>query len=380
MTATNAPISHRTLPSTLFKKWQPSELMEWAKSGYTAEGAFNLSRSGIPSITNLEEIPGGPFVPDIQGHNEWGHDGLKKVLAEMYGTQPENVLIGQGASQCNFLMAGAILADGGTAIVETPHYQPVLRSIQVWADRIVRLPRRKEAGFQPDPAELRRLLDNDTRLVSLTHLHNPTHAAMNMDALATMAEIAAEVGATVMVDEVFHPMLERDYRIHAFSRGAISINSLGKSWGLDSLRVGWAIGPSELVHRAYRLNNLLGVNQPYMTEDLACRVLNSPQAVAWLIANEKKASEGRKLFDEFLKNTPEVSCVLPPAGISALVELPEGTDDREFASTLLATRQTVVFPGSFFECPGTVRVSFGGPEEEVREGLSRIRSMVQERV
>ncbi len=379
MTTIAARKPHSSLDSPLFKKWQPSELQEWAKGVYTSQAAFNLARSGIPSIANIAELPGGPFVPDLCGHNEWGHDGLKKVLAGMYCAQPENVLIAQGASQCNFLMAGAILADGGTAIVETPVYQPILRSIQVWADRVVRLPRRKENGYQPDPGELRRLLDTNTGLVMFTNLHNPTHAVMGTDRLAAMIEMAKEAGAVVMVDEVFLAMLDRDHRRHGFSHGAISVNSLGKSWGLDSLRVGWAIGSADLVHRAYRLNNLLGVNQPYMTEDLACRVLNSPPAVAHMVANAKKASEGRKQFEEFLKHTPKVSCFVPSAGISALVELPAGTEDQEFSRALLATRQTVVFPGSFFDCPGAVRVSFGGPPEEVAEGLSRLSGMVRER-
>jgi aspartate/methionine/tyrosine aminotransferase len=375
--ASDSSISRR---HPLFTKWHPSELMEWAKSGYTAQGVYNLARSGIPVITDANSLPGGPFIPELYGHNEWGHEGLKHVIAEMYGTGAENVLIGQGASQCNFLMAGAILTDGGTAIVEAPMYQPVMRGIEVWADRIIRLPRRKEDGYQPNPEELRELITEETRLVMLTNLHNPTHAAMDGRTLADLVEIAATVGAVVMVDEVFHAMLERDHRKHGFSQGAISVNSLGKSWGLDGLRVGWAIGPEDLTHRAYRLNNLMGVNQPYMTEDLACRILSCPPAVEKLISNERTASSGRKLFDEFLEKTPEVGCFRPPAGISALVELPRGMDDQEFSTALLAARQTVVFPGSYYECPGAVRVSFGGPKEEVAEGLSRLSEMIRENV
>ncbi|RPH92860.1 hypothetical protein EHM69_11805, partial [candidate division KSB1 bacterium] len=113
--------------------------MEWAKSGYVG-GKYNLARSGIPSITDLSLLPGFPFMPDLFGHNEWGHSGLKETIAALYGAQPENVLIAQGASQCNFLIAGAALAEGGTAIVETPVYEPILRAVEVWADRILRFP------------------------------------------------------------------------------------------------------------------------------------------------------------------------------------------------------------------------------------------------
>jgi aspartate/methionine/tyrosine aminotransferase len=72
-----------------------------------------------------------------------------------------------------------------------------------------------------------------------------------------------------------------------------------------------------------------------------------------------------------------VSCVLPDAGISAFIELPEGTDDTQFVQRLIAERDTVVFPGHFFGAPGTARVSFGGEPGEVVEGLKHLREAIQ---
>ncbi len=363
--------------ATVFRRWRPTHLMEWAKSGH-ALGVYNLSRSGIPLIPDLKLLPGGPFKPDFCGHNEWGHEGLKAVIGEMYDAEPGGVLLAQGASQCNFLMAGAILSAGGTAIVETPVYEPVMRGIEVWADRVDFLPRRKENGFLPDPDELRHLIDGKTRLIWLTNLQNPTHSYLSTEAMAAIVEIASDAGAMVVVDEVFHTMLDRDHRHHAHSVGAISINSLGKSWGLDSLRVGWAVGPTELVYRAYRLNNLLGVNQPYSTEDLACRILSEPAAVDYIAAWAKTAAKGRALFEHFLERTPQVSCMMPPAGICAVVELPAGIDDIEFCRKLLERKATTVFPASLFKYPGAVRVAFGGPRDDTAEGLKRLREMILE--
>jgi aspartate/methionine/tyrosine aminotransferase len=359
-----------------FVKWQPSALMEWAKSGYSA-GTFNLARSGIPSLADLSEIPGGPFIPHIWGHNEWGHEGLKEAIARMYGAQPDQVLIAQGASQCNFLIAGSALSAGGTALVEMPVYEPVFQGIRVWADRVVRLPRRREDGFQPDPDEFRRLLTPDVRLVMLTNLHNPTHVAIEADRLSAILHAANEAGTTVSIDEVFLPMLDRDHRHHGFSEGAVSICSLGKSFGLDSLRVGWAVGPAAVVHRAYRLNNLMGVNQPWISEDLACQILNSPSALDHLIQGERRSSSGRDLFDDFLVKTPRASSIKTAAGISALVDLPRGTDDHTFAQALFAQSGTIVFPGGYFECPGSLRVSFGGDRRETAQGLAHLSRAIE---
>lgn len=361
-----------------FTRWRPSALMEYAKR-MAVQAHFNLARSGVPSITNLIELPGGPFSAELSGQNYWGHEGLKTTIADWYGTTSEHVLLAQGASQCNFLMAGALLSGGGTAIVETPAYEPILRAVEVWAEQVRRLPRRKADGLQPDPDEFARLLDDRVRLVLLTDLHNPSHVRLEADRLRAIVRHAAAVGATVMLDEVFLPLLERDYRRHGFAEHAISVNSLGKAWGLDSLRVGWAVGPVELVRRAYRLNNLLGVNQPYLTEDLACRILNHPGAVDALIARANTALRGRELFDDFVRATPQIICVPPAGGISGVIELPPATDDVQFAADLAAEDATAVFPGTLFEYPGALRVSFGGPRDAVQEGFARLRRKIQTR-
>jgi aspartate/methionine/tyrosine aminotransferase len=351
--------------------------MEWAKFGY-ANVRFNLARSGVPAVSSLCEIPGGPFVPNLSGVNYAGHEGLKSAIAAMYDVSSDQVLVAQGASECNFLIAGAALADGGAAIVETPCYQPILRSIEVWADRIIRLPRRAEAHYQPDPDELKQLLTPDTKLVALTNLHNPTHLALEPDRLRAMVEAAERVGACVVCDEVYLRMFDPDHRNHGHASGAVSINSLGKTWGLDSLRVGWAVGPAELIHRAYRLNNLLGVNQPFMTEDLACQILNNSQATTWLQVRARAAADGWKFFAEFAKKVPGLNYVQPDGGISAFVKLRGRADDRAFTNRLIETRETVVFPCSFHENPGAVRVSYGGDPAETVEGLNRLAEALQE--
>ncbi len=357
------------------RRWNPSELMEWAKFGYVG-AKYNLCRSGVPSITNLNELPGAPINPELWGANFAGHEELKSVLAEMYGCEPQNVLLAQGASQCTYLIGGTLLAEGGTAIVETPVYDPILRGVESWATQIKRLPRRKENGYLPDPDELRTLLTTETKLVVLTNLHNPSQVQISSSLMCELVDTARSFGARVLVDEVYLPMIERNHMRHGFGLGAISINSLDKSWGLDALRVGWAVADTETVHTAYRLNNLMGVNQPYITEDIGYRVLSDPAKVKFLTVRAELYAAQRSLISNFFSRTPRVSCVRPAGGISTLVQLPDGMDDLSFQQTLLAERETIVFPGSLFEAPGTIRVSVGGPKDEIEEGLNRLHEAI----
>jgi len=359
-------------------QWRGSIIQEWAKSSITGP-TTSLSRSAVPAVKSLTEIPGGPYVPRITGKiSGFGHPALRERLAQLYETGSENVLVAQGASQANFLTAGALLEFGGTAIVETPVYEPVLRGIEFLADKVLRLPRRAENSYQPDAAELERLLTPDTKLVWLTNLHNPTQIELDTDVLSRLVEKCERVGAVVVVDEVYLNFTRPDFRSHAYTRGAISVNSLDKTWGLDPLRVGWAIGPEKIIDRAFKFNNLMGVNQPYITEDLADQILRSDKALAWFQLRRNTSCGQMQLLMSFLKSTPELKLLPPSGGVNACLKLPNGVDDRAFAAALQTEHGVTVFPCSLFELPGYIRVSLGCDPVETKLHLAKLGEAVRQ--
>jgi aspartate/methionine/tyrosine aminotransferase len=358
-------------------RWNPAKLLEWALLEYK-NAAYPLAQSAVTAVEDLSDLPGGPYIVRITGSNSFGHAELKKTLAEFYGATPEHILLAQGAAECNFLIAGAILRQGGTAIIEQPTYEPILRGAEMFADTVKRLPRRLENHCLPDPDELRELIDSSTKLISLTNLHNPTGVHMKPERVQELAQIADAAGAVLLVDEVFHPMVDWDYRKHAFSCGAISVSSMDKAFGLSDLRVGWAVASPEIVRHAYSFNNLLGVHQPFATEDLAAQILSSETAMEFFRKRADKAKHGREHFDKFLAQFPEARFIVPDGGINGILRLPAGCDDRKFIAALQQRKDTVAFPGSLFELPGTIRVSFGGDSAIIREGFKRLGELYRE--
>lgn len=362
------------LPSE-YKLWHPSHLQEWAKAGHSGT-EYILALSGVDHLA-LSDIPGGPFEMVIDGANFHGHDGLRTLLAEWYGTTPEHILLAQGASLCNFLIAGAVLSSGGEAIVEAPNYEPILRSVQVWASKVHQLPRRPENNYLPDLAELKKLLTPNVKLLCLTNLHNPSHVRIFPSQLKAIIDHCHDRNVHVMIDEVFLSFIERDHRHHGFASGAISINSFDKAWGISNLRVGWAAGPPAIIEKAYRLNNLLGVNQPYLTEHLAYQILRSDTARNFMIDRANHAMSGKKYLDEFLAATPEVTCTPPAGGLSAWLKLPNQLDDRDVVKRLVERYSTLCFPGFLYGAPGHIRVSFGSDPARTREGFHRLHQCIR---
>lgn len=358
--------------------WKGSDLQEWAKA-VNRGSTPSLARSAVPLVKSLNEIPGGPYVPRVSGAGAmYGHPGLRARIAQLYEASAEEVLLANGASQANFLIAGALLEHGGTAIVETPTYEPVLRAIEMLADNVIRLTRKVEHGFQPDPDELKSLLTNDTKLVWLTNLQNPTQIELESSRQQAMVAMCEQVGATLVIDEVYLNSTKPDFRSHGFTNGAISVNSLDKCWGLDPLRVGWAIAPAEIVDRAYKFNNLMGVIQPYVTEDLADQILRNEVAMAWFKLRLNSSCGQFSHLVNFLKSVPELAILQPSGGMNACLKLPNGIDDLAFVEKLIKEKGVTVFPCSLFELPGYIRVSVGCDPVETRQHLSKLGEMVRE--
>ncbi|MBU1919362.1 pyridoxal phosphate-dependent aminotransferase [bacterium] len=358
-------------------RWKPVELLEWAMREHSRAG-FKLSLSSVPTVQELSEIPGGPYVPKITGSNFFGHLELRKTLGAMYGVEPDQILVAQGAAECDFLIAGVVLQQGGTAIVEAPTYQPIFRAVECFADRMIQLPRRIENRCLPDPDELRKLIDDTTKLIALTNLHNPTGVRMDAGLLREIAQLAGEHGAVVLVDEVFLPMAEWDYHKHASASNCITVGSMDKCYGLSNLRVGWAVGSSDVINQANSFNMLLGVHQPFVTEDLASQILGDKMARAWFCARTAEAQKGRRFYDRFIEEHPQSKYLVPDAGINGILALPAGGDDRKFIEALAARKDTVAFPGSLFGLPGTIRVSYGGDPVEIEEGFKRLGELYRE--
>ena len=122
----------------------------------------------------------------------------------------------------------------------------------------------------------------------------------------------------------------------------------------------------------------MGVNQPFITEDLADQILRNETAVAWFKMRMQTACGQMSLLTGFLKSVPELELVPPSGGVNACLKLPHGMDDRRFAEALMKEKSVSVFPCSLFEMPGYIRVSIGNDPVEVRQHLGRLGEMVRE--
>lgn len=152
-------------------------------------------------------------------------------------------------------------------------------------------------------------------------------------------------------------------------------SSLTKVWGLSYLRAGWALASYDVVKRAYRAYDHIGVNNPFPTEWMTHKVFSTPSLIDGL--REKALSqiaEGRDHIDRFLRKRAtgkRIKSVMPDGGGYALWSV-DGLGGDEFARSLFQSEGVIVSPGSFFGTPKQVRIAWTAGGDTVIQALHRI--------
>jgi hypothetical protein len=338
---------------------------------------YNLATSGIMSYP-LAALPVSIADLEINGPTVYGYAPLQEGLARHCGVGTDRVVATNGTSMANHLAMAAVLSPGDDVLIEQPTYGLLLEVASYLGANILRFARRAENGFQIDVDEVRKKITPKTRLIVLTNLHNPSGALTDEATLSKLAEIAASVGARVLVDEVYldmvsyvaaNPSPRSSIHLGHLGEEFIVTNSLTKAYGLSGFRCGWILAEPELTRRIWRLNDLFNATPVHPGELLSVIAIDNlmqirERAVRLLDAN-------RAALDKFLDRRSDLEVFRPIAGTVVFPRLKHGDVD-EFCKVLRAEYETSVVPGRFFEMPQHFRIGLGGDTEMTATGLERL--------
>ncbi len=355
------------------KRTSSSAYMEWVKT-QTAM-AFNLANSGVKNFP-LGGLPLDIHTLTLSGPGAYGYGPLKKAIAAKCNVHEDCVVTAQGTSMANYLAMAAILQPGDHVLVEHPSYPLLWEAAEFVGGEVTFFARPPEEQFAVHPAVIQKLVTPKTRLIVLTNLHNPSCGSIGDETLRAVGDIAQEAGARVLVDEVYLDLLFEDAPETSFKLGPqfVVTNSLTKVYGLSGLRCGWVLAEPELAKKMYRLNDLFGVNNPYVTDQISCVALAHLGHIAqW---SRELLEKNRALANDFLAGNADVDCAA--FGVGTVLFPRIGLPVDELCALLRERYQTAVTPGKFFGAPDRVRIGIGGETSILAEGLNRIHKALAE--
>ncbi len=345
-----------------------SRYMAWAKLHSNAR--FNLAISGVMDYP-LAELPVQIEDLEIGGTGPYGYEPLMERLAAKAGVPQNCVVYTLGASMANYIALSAVVRPGDEVLIERPTYDPLLAILNQLGAKIRRFERRADRGFRLDLEELEGQLTTDVRLVVLCNLHNPSSTLTDDTTMQQVGELAAKVGARVLVDEVYlETLFDRPWH-SAFHLGPnfITTASLTKAYGLSGIRCGWILAHPDLVQWMWQIVDFTYGSPVHPAERLGVIALDNLDR----IRNRSRSllETNRSLLNAFLAEHPELDCEPSRFGTTVFPRLRTG-DVAALIKSLRDEFETSVVPGEFFEQPQHFRVGFCGATETVRGGLERL--------
>src|SRR5271170_815899 len=353
---------------SLSRWYAQSDYMEFAKLRPATK--YDLATSGVMNCSifdlhfRLDDL-------DINGPTLSGHVPLLEAIARLKGVAPESVITTAGTSMANHLAMSALFAPGEEVLIEEPAYDPILSTALYLGATVRRFQRRAEDKYALDPEEVSRNLTPQTRLIVVSNLHNPSSALASQESLRAVGELANEIGARVLVDEVYLETLHHPPIPTAFHLGSqfVVTSSLTKAYGLGGLRCGWILAEPELAARIWRLNDLFASYHVHIGELLGMIAIEQIDKLA--ARADALIEANRTALVAILGGHPAIELQIPPVGTTVFPRLRQG-DVPGFSAFLQDEYETTVVPGSYFERPQHFRVGLAGDVEMTREGLIRI--------
>ena len=295
------------------------------------------------------------------------------------------IIVTVGAMEASFLTLYALVDPGDEVVIHAPYwinYSQVVRSlggIPVFAYT------RPEDGFQLRATEIERLLTPRTKVVVLNSPNNPTGAIIPQTELKRISELSIERGFIVLSDEIYGSLVYDGAmagsiaELPGMKERTVIIDGLSKRFAMTGWRLGWAVGPEQLISQMVKMQENIVACAPLPAQYAAIEALE-PHTDASFIRDEFQ--KRRNVVYEGISRIPGLKCIRPQATFYAMTDISStGLDSKTFALRLLESKRVAVVHGAAYggkAYDGFIRIAFTMKEERLKEGLRRLAAFVDE--
>jgi histidinol-phosphate aminotransferase len=330
---------------------KPIEEVERELKIHAVKLASNENPLG-PSPKGIEAAKA--VLGDANRYPDGGTHRLRETLAKRNGVAPEEIFVGLGSSEIIDLASRVLLRAGLQGLTSEGSYAPFSIAIRASGAELVRVPQR---NFAFDLEEMAKAITPKTGLIYLANPNNPTGTAFSRK---EFDEFLAKVpdGVLVVLDEAYiHYAVSVGLRdsVEAYRKrkNMLILRTFSKVYGLAGMRIGYAIGTSELVSAMNKLKTPF--NTSGVAQAAALAALDDTEHVARCIATN--AIERKRLSEGLTKLG-----LRPVPSESNFVFIPVGPEAKELSDDLLH-RGVIVRPLGWMGFPEAIRISVGTEEE-----------------
>ena len=294
------------------------------------------------------------------------------------------VIVMPGAKPGLFMGILSTVNPGEEVLVPDPAF-PIYRSVVEFTGAVaVSIPLREEKNFRIDPEDVRRKVTAKTKMLILNSPHNPCGSTLTKSDIEALAEIARDNSLWVLSDEVYSKILyEGSHHSIASEPGmkerTILIDGFSKTYAMTGWRLGYAIGPAQVIAHMVRLQINIASCAGAFTQMAAVEALRGPQDSVRKMVEE--FNRRRKTIVSGLNLIKGMSCKMPGGAFYVFPNVKKlGLNARDIMMKLLNQGYVATLHGEAFGPAGAgyLRLSYATSMENIKEGLSRIKQIIGE--
>ena len=320
-----------------------------------------------------------------------------KLRREQYTDYAVNEVIATvGTKGALMLAIDALVGAGDEVVLFAPYWVTYADLVRLAGGTPVVVRTKREHGYRPSPADLERALTPRTKLVVLCTPSNPTGAGWSEELLRTIYTRLRGTDTWVISDEIYERLTYGAFR-HvspvSFDDDArnrtLWVGRVAKAYAMTGWRVGVAAGPKPLIDAMITLQQQRTTCAAAVAQAAAAYALRESADVTAAVEEMRRTYEKRRgLVLERAARLPGVA-VHPPEGafyvfLDLSTRLP-GThrsraiaDDVELSEILLEEAHLALVPGTAFDGPGGLRLSYAASESVIEQGFDRLERFLAE--
>lgn len=349
---------------------------------------------GEPNFDTAPHIVEAACKAMRDGHTHYVHNAgvmeLREAIADKlqlenglrYDPKTE-IMIGNGGTDTIYLAMQAILCGGDEVIVPGPYWTPYPLLTTLCHATPVVVPMLEEDGFMYNLENLKKAVNEKTKILILNSPCNPTGGMADTALLKGIAELAKQYDFWVISDEVYEKLVfdgnrhESIAALPGMKERTVVVNSFSKSYAMTGWRVGYIASVSRLIKNTIKLHELEASCTNVPAQYGAIAALTGDQSV--INDMVRQYARRRKMLVEGLNGIRGISCVPPKGTFYAFVNVKKANMDTDtFCDRLIDEAGLVVIPGNAFGeyGEGFVRMSFAVSDQTIADGLNKLGSFM----
>ena len=304
-----------------------------------------------------------------------------------FDCEASQVLVTNGGKQALYNAFATLLDPGDEVILQAPYWTTYPESIQLAGGIPVVVMTDETSGYLASVEQLEAARTERTKVLVFVSPSNPTGAVYPLALVKAIGEWAVEHGIWVVTDEIYEHLIYGDAEFSSMptlvpelANQCVIVNGVAKTYAMTGWRVGWMIGPNDVIKAATNLQSHATSNVANVSQAAAIAAVSGDLSAVddMKIAFDRR----RQLIVSMLNDIPGVTCPEPFGAFYAYPSVKEllGKDiaghvaqtSQELSALLLDEVEVAVVPGEAFGTPGFLRLSYALSDNDLTEGVSRM--------